>query len=360
MIKRNKWLAVFSSVVILLPALFDVIIWNRLPEKMASHWGGDGVADGSAPKVLMVFGMPILLLAIHWLCLVLTSLDKRYAPQNKKIERIIYWLMPAVSVLVNGIVYCTALELEWNMFALLPMFLGILFIVLGNYMPKSTRNRHMGIKLPWTIGNDENWQKTHRLGGKLQVLSGVLMLISALFPVELSIGALIVALVLSVAVPTIYSYMLYRKHKAAGIVYEPVFDKKADKAAIWITAILVPLILVGVGVLMFTGDISVTCKDTEFTINASWYDDLTVAYREVDSIEFRESYDKGTRVAGFGAARLSMGNFKSDEFGKYTLYAYTACKACVVIRSGERVLVITGENAEATRNLYETLKEKIG
>ncbi len=360
MIKKYKWLAILSSVVILLPALFGVITWNQLPENMVSHWGGNGAADGSAPKAFMVFGMPLLLLAIHWLCLLLTSLDKRHAQQNKKIERIIYWLMPALSILVNGIIYCTALGLEWNMYMLLPLFLGVLFIVLGNYMPKTTRNRHMGMKLRWTIGNDENWRKTHRLGGKLQVFSGVLMLISALFPINVSLCVLVVALVLSVLVPTVYSYALYRKHRAAGIEYEPVFDKKGDKVALWITAIMVPLILVGVSVLMFTGDIGVTYKETEFTITTSFWEDLTVSYDEVDSIEFRESYDMGTRVSGFGAARLSLGNFKNDEFGKYTLYAYTGCKACIVIRSGERVLVLTAKNTADTKILYESLKEKIG
>lgn len=360
MIKKYKWSAILSSVAILLPALFGVLVWNQLPENMVSHWGGDGAADGSAPKAFMVFGMPTLLLAIHWLCLLLTSLDKRYAPQNKKIARIIFWLMPALSVLVNGIIYGTALEPEWDFFMLLPLFLGVLFIVLGNYMPKTTRNRHMGMKTRWTIGNDENWQKTHRLAGILQVISGVLMLISALFPVELCFGMLAVAIVLSVVVPTVYSYMLYRKHKAAGIAYEPVFDKKGDKVALWITAIMVPLILAGVSVLMFTGDIGVTYKETEFTITTSFWEDLTVSYDEVDSIEFRESYDMGTRVSGFGAARLSLGNFKNDEFGKYTLYAYTGCKACIVIRSGERVLVLTAENAADTKILYEALKARIG
>ena len=79
MIKNHKKKAIISSVIILLPMLLGIVFWNQLPESMVSHWGGDGVADGTAPKTFIVFGMPLLLLAIHWLCLGLTCLDKKSA-----------------------------------------------------------------------------------------------------------------------------------------------------------------------------------------------------------------------------------------------------------------------------------------
>ena len=359
MIKNHKKKAIISSIVTLLPMLFGLIFWNQLPENMTSHWGGDGIADGTAPKAFMVFGMPLLLLAIHWLCLLMTSLDKKGAQQNNKIITLIYCLIPALSILVNGMIYSLALEQEMNAFALLPVFLGVVFIALGNYMPKTTRNRHMGIKLHWTMGNDENWQKTHRLGGRLQVVSGVLMLISALFSVEVSIGVLVVALVLSVGVPTIYSYMLYRKHKAQGIEYEPVFDKKQDKVALWITAIAVPLILIFVAVVMFVGDVSVTFEEERIVVEASFSETLNIPYENIDSVEFREEFAAGSRYMGFGSPTLSTGIFQNEEFGRYTLYAYTRGEGCVILRQGDNVLVIVGKTLEETKAIYDTLTEKI-
>lgn len=360
MIKNHKKKAIISSVVILLPMLFGIIFWNQLPEHMTSHFGGDGVADGTAPKAFVVFGMPLMLLAIHYLCLGLTCLDKKSRQYHNKLIILTYSIMPALSIMVNGVIYSLALGLELNLFMLLPAFLGVMLIVIGNYMPKTTRNRSMGIKLRWTMGNDENWQKTHRLGGRLQVISGVLMLISAIFSAEVSIGILVVALVLAVVVPTVYSYMLYRKHKAQGIEYEPVFDKKQDKVALWIARIAVPLILIFVVVVMFVGNVSVTFEMDKFVVEASFAETLNIPYENIDSVEFREEFAAGSRYMGFGSPTISTGIFQNEEFGQYTLYAYTNGEGCVILRQDDNVLVIIGKTMEETKGIYESLLIKIG
>ena len=170
---------------------------------------------------------------------------------------------------------------------------------------------------------------------------------------------MIAVILVSVVVPTVYSYTIYKKHKAEGVEYEPVFDKKSDKVAIRITAIAVPLILVGVTVVMFTGNISVTYRESDFTIEASYMDDLTVRYGDVDSVEYRESFDIGTREMGFGSPRLSMGTFKNEEFGRYTIYAYTRGEGAVVLKNGDDVLVIVAKTAEETKAIYQTLSANI-
>ena len=359
MIKKHKWKAIISSVVILLPMLFGLIIWNKLPATMVSHWGADGVADGTAPKALMVFGMPLLLLAFHWFLLwVTTVVDKKNA-QNSKMVAVCYSIIPALSLINHVFIYSVALEKEWDLFALLPVFVGTMFLVIGNYMPKTTRNRTAGIKLRWTMGNDENWNKTHRLGGRIWFWGGFVVIASALLPVKYAVAVLIVVIAVSVIVPTVYSYSIYKKHKAAGIEYEPVFDKKSDKVALRITQICVPLILIGVAVLMFTGDIEVTYGQEDFRIEATYMDDLAVTYAEVESIEYRESFDAGSRYMGFGSARLSMGTFQNDEFGRYTIYAYTQGEGAVVLKKGDDVLVLVGKSVEETKTIYDTLAAKI-
>jgi len=359
MIKNHKWKAIISSIVILLPILFGLAFWSKLPNNMVSHWGGDGVADGTAPKTFMVFGMPLILLALHWLCLVVTSLDKKSKGHSDKIVTLIYCLMPAASLVIHAIIYGVALEKEWDLGVLVPVLIGVMFLFIGNYLPKTTRNRTMGIKLRWTMGNDENWQKTHRLGGQLWFWGGLVILASALFSLQVAFPVMAVVIIASVTIPTVYSYNLYRKHRAAGIDYEPVYGGKSDKTALWITAIVVPLILIGVCVLMFTGDISVTCRETDFEITASYGDDLTVRYEEVDAIEYRESFSVGSREMGFGSLRISTGTFKNEEFGRYTLYAYTWGKGAVVLRKGDRVLVIVGKTAAETKAIYDSLAAKI-
>ena len=361
MIKNNKKLALITSIVVLLPILLGIAYWSELPESMVSHWGVDGVADGTAPKAFMVFGMPLIFLALHWLCMLGMMLDKKNAQQNKKLLTIIFWMMPIFSCIINGMMYSIALEKEWNFFGIMPVMIGGLFLCMGNYLPKITRNRTMGIKLPWTIGNDENWQKTHRLGGRLWVVGGVLLILSSFLPIEFAIGVLIAVIAMSALVPTIYSYRLYKKHKAEGIEYAPIFNKKSDKVAKWITIIVVPLILIGVTVLMFVGDVSVDFGTESFTVSASFSETLTIRYEDVDEndVEYRESFDIGHRTMGFGSPRLSTGIFQNEEFGRYTLYAYTNGEGCVILRKGEDVLVIVGKTLAETRSIYETLMEKV-
>ena len=357
--KLNKWKWIISSVIILLPMVFGLIFWNQLPDMMVSHWGADGVADGTASKAFTVFGMPCILLVLHLLLLWVSTVVEKDNRQNPKMAAVCYGIIPALSLVMHLFVYSIALEKNWELTALLPVFIGVLFLVIGNYMPKTTRNRTAGIKLRWTLGNDENWNKTHRLGGKIYFWSGLAIIASALFPIKISVAVMIVMILVSVLVPAIYSYRIYRKHKASGVEYEPVFDKKSDKVAIWITAICVPLILVGTTVLMVTGNIALTYGEADFQIIASYTDDLTVSYAEVETIEYRESFDAGFREMGFASARLSTGTFQNEEFGRYTLYAYTQGEGAVILKQGDKTLVLVGQTQADTLEIYNTLAEKI-
>lgn len=359
MIKNHKRKAIISSAVILLPMLFGLVFWNRLPATMVSHWGADGVADGTASKGFMVFGLPLIFLAIHWLMLIVDAILEKNNPQNDKIIAMCFWILPVASLVVHIFIYSIALEKEWDLFALLPVMIGALFLFIGNYLPKTTRNRTTGIKLRWTMGNDENWNKTHRLGGKMWFWGGLVIMASALLPVKFAIGIMLVMIVVSTAVPSIYSYSIYKKHKADGVAYEPVFQKKSDKIALRITQIVVPLIFVGVAILMFTGNIEVTYSQNDFQIVASYMDDLTVNYADVDTVEYRESFDIGYREMGYGSPRLSMGTFKNAEFGRYTIYAYTKGEGAVVLTHGEDVLVIVARTQKETKAIYDTLVSKI-
>lgn len=357
--KKYKWQLLISSVVILLPMLFGVLYWDQLPATMVSHWGASGVADGTAPKAFLVFGTPLILLAIQWLLLWISLVLDKNSRQNPKMVRICYSIIPAMSVAIHAMIYAVALEKEWNYFALIPVFVGGLFMFIGNYMPKTTRNRTMGIKISWTLGNDENWNKTHRLGGKIYFWGGLTVLLSALLPIKASVAVLIAMIVVSIVAPLVYSYSIYKKHRKAGIEYEPVFNKKSDKVAIWITAIVVPLILVGVGIVMFTGNMKVTYGDTDFQVKATYSETLTVRYDEVESVEYLDSVSFGLREFGFNSARLCTGTFNNAEFGRYTLYAYTQGEGAVVLKKEGKVLVIVGATAEETMAIYETLAAKV-
>lgn len=359
--KENKVRLLVSSVVTLLPILYGVYFWDQLPASFVTHWGADGVADGTGSKAFAVFGMPLIFFAVNLLCFFCTYFDKNNREKNKKAMGIILYVFPLLSVLISLIVYKTAMSdsNSFEFFWLFPVIFGALFLVLGNYMPKVSQNRTLGFKTKLTLSNEENWNKTHRLVGRLWVIGGFVLLATAFLPIKWFIAVLMVAIVGMIAVPYAYSYNIYRNHKQQGISYEMKPNSKSEKAAMRITAITLPLVLVFVAALMFTGSIQYEFSESSLKISATYGDFSNVGYEFIDSVEYREDFDFGSRNYGFGSAKLSLGNFRNAEFGSYTLYAYTQCDSAVVIKSGEHILVINDKSEEATIALYNTLKDKI-
>ncbi len=356
-IMENKWKAILSSIVIMVPALVGIVMWDSLPNQMVTHFGGDMVADGTSSKAFAVFGLPLILLAVHWIAIALTCLDKGNQNQNNKAMSLLFWILPVISLISNGTVYSYAYEKEFNFEIIVLGLIGIMFIAFGNYMPKISMNSTFGIKLPWTFANEENWNKTHRLGGKVWVASGFMCLFAMLLPGEVMVAMIVVALAIAMVVPTFYSYNLYKKqmkkgtHKKNGLAI-------SNKISV-IGIIIGVLVLVVAAILMFTGDIEYSVEDEGFNIEASYWDDLYVSYDDIESIELREKGAPGTRSNGFGSPRLSMGTFKNAEFGHYTRYTYTNQDMCIVLSDGDEILVIGDKADNRTKVLYEELKGRI-
>lgn len=354
MIKNNKLKMAVSSFIILLPMLAGLLLWNKLPEKMATHWGINGMADGYGGRTLTVFVLPLVLLALHWICMVITSFDRKNENQNKKAIGMVYWIIPALSLYVNAVIYLTAFGMEFRMEALTLIFIGLLFIVIGNYLPKCRQNYTLGIKVKWALENEENWNATHRMGGRLWVATGIFMLLCVFLPAMLLPFVLIIILLSAAVIPVIYSYVYHRKQLKAGTATVIPTDKYHKMHKI-IALVLAIAVLIFVGVLMFTGDIEISYGDTSFTANASYYGDISVEYDDIESVEYRENDAGGVRTNGFGSARLLMGTFKNDEFGYYTRYSYTNCASCVVLSVDGKTLVLSGIDDTATKAIYEKL-----
>ena len=360
MLKKNKLKVVISSIVILLPILFGIIMWNDLPDIITTHWGADGNADGFSGKVFAVFGLPFIHLILHFVCLLFTSLDKKQKEQNQKALGMIFWILPVISLFTNGIMYRAAFGKEFDLTFFMPALLGVMFIFIGNYLPKVKQNRTLGIKISWALNNEENWNKTHRFGGKVWVVGGLILLLSIFLPLTAMVWVMVCVIAAMVIIPMVYSYSIYKQHQKEGIIYDAAPRSGTEKIAVRITAIIVPIIFVGVAILMFTGSIEVKCEDTALTINATYWTDLEIDYSEIDTIEYCKDLDVGVRTSGFGSPRLSMGIFRNNEFGSYTLYSYTGAKEHIVLTSGEKTLVIGMSDTKETQAIYEAMIEKVG
>lgn len=360
MIKKNKITLTVASILILLPALFGVAVWNRLPENMAIHWGIGSVADGFAPRFLAVFLMPLIFIALFWAGVFVTAWDQKKSPQNSKVTALALWIMPLVSLWVNGMLYATAFGLAFDMRVFVCALLGIVFLITGNFLPKCRRNRTIGIKIKWTLANDENWNATHRFGGRMWVLCGLLMLICAFFPTLVFPWCLILVILLAIVPVAIYSNVYAKMQIREGRAKAEDFRPRGGKVQTVIGIVLTVLLLCFVGVVLFTGNVEILYHDMSLEAEADYYGDLHLSYDAIKGVEYREDFQKGSRVAGFGTPRLSLGSFQNDELGTYTLYSYTGCDDAVLLRvEGDRVIVLSGKDEAATKVIYEEILKRV-
>ena len=213
MIKKNWKLLIVTSLVLLLPMVGGLLLWDKLPDMIPSHWDIHGKVDSWSSKPFAVFFFPGLLLGFHWLCAFASTTDPKYKNWNPKMLTLVLWICPVLSLVLNTLVFSTALGYAMKVELIMPLLVGAMFIIVGNLLPKCSQSYTLGIKLPWTLASEENWNKTHRFGGKVWVAGGVFTMASALLG---SIWLLIGVLVVMVAAPTLYSYLYYRKHEQDG------------------------------------------------------------------------------------------------------------------------------------------------
>ncbi|EJN93634.1 SdpI family protein [Streptococcus ratti] len=120
-----------------------------------------------------------MFLLLHWFCLFVTSGDPKSANADRKMQTFVYWFCPSVSNI----------------------------LMLGICLPKTRQSYTIGIRLPWTLDNEENWVKTHRMAGRLWVIGGLLILLDVFFHLSHEILTMVTLCVL-IVLPVIYSYYL--------------------------------------------------------------------------------------------------------------------------------------------------------
>ena len=213
--KKYRRMIISTTFLTGLPILIGLILWSKLPDSIATHWGANGQANGWSSKVYTVFWGPCILIIIHLFSVFLTLNDPKKTNIHKKPMTLIFWIVPVISILMNGITYLIALGIKVNISAAVSILMGTLFILLGNYLPKLRQNYTIGIKLPWTLCSEENWYRTHRLGGKLFILGGILVALDGVAGIWLGdtlifttmIGILLICVAISVG----YSFWLFKK-----------------------------------------------------------------------------------------------------------------------------------------------------
>ena len=210
MIKKYKKTLIASSLALLIPVIVGLLLWDKLPDPMPSHWNIHGEVDSWSSKAFVVFGLPGLMLVLQWVCVFACLADPKYKNYNPKMLKLVLWICPVIGLIVSTLVYTAALGCEIPIEVIMPLLMGVLFIVVGNWLPKCQQTYTMGIKLPWTFASEANWNATHRFGGKVWFFGGIITMLTAFWG---SFWLLMVILAAMVILPTIYSYLYYRNHE---------------------------------------------------------------------------------------------------------------------------------------------------
>jgi uncharacterized membrane protein len=205
-LRTNVLCLIFVAVLVAVAAY----LYPSLPEQIPTHWNFQGEVDDYTPKPWGVIVLPLASILIF----VIMKLIPIISPKGFRTDQFqdviniftvtLVGFMSGIGLLV--LLAASGRNVQMNEMVFAAM--GLLFIVLGNYMSKVRKNFFIGIRTPWTLASDEVWNRTHRLGGWIFVLIGFFMFLNAFiqFPVEWLIGAIVILAL----VPVVYSFVIYR------------------------------------------------------------------------------------------------------------------------------------------------------
>lgn len=205
-IKKNN---IYNITLIIIAFLVSIALYNKLPNLMPMHWNIAGEIDSYGPKILVTFLSPILMIAIWIGMLYFPKIDPKKENYTKfdSSYTIIANAFVTFFFVIHIVTVSVSLGYNIAIDKVIPFMVGILFVVIGNYLPKSKSNFFYGIKTPWTLTNEEVWKKTHRLGGKLFVISGLIIMVSSLlFKGSIQFIILLILIFIVAIIPIVASY----------------------------------------------------------------------------------------------------------------------------------------------------------
>jgi len=202
--KFFKWrIFVITSLVCLLPILLGLSLWDKLPDTMAIHFDVYGNADGFASKGFVVFGIPLLMVLLQAFCCFINDLNAHKHGERKKFELVTKWIIPYLTVILQ--VVTLGIGLGWNLDVrkVVSLIIGIMFIVMGNYLPKFDRVKNFNM-------DSEKARKVNRFMGYETVILGILFLISIFLPPVSTLICLCLVILYAV-ISLIYAIIISRK-----------------------------------------------------------------------------------------------------------------------------------------------------
>lgn len=214
----TKTTSILVLSLIAIAVIAGALLWNQLPEQMASHWNVNDEVDGTMPKFWGVFLMPLVVLGMFGLFITLPNMDplKANIASFRGAFNLFIVLITVFMLYIHGLTLAWSLGYQsFKMSTMMLPFMGILFIFIGYLLRQAKRNFFIGIRTPWTLSSDMVWDKTHQLGSVLFMVSGALAFFGSFFGGMVAFWMLFVPLLGSTLFLGIYSYILYRSETKA-------------------------------------------------------------------------------------------------------------------------------------------------
>lgn len=329
----------------LLPALIGLVLWNTNPQTVFP---------------LAVLFTPVLLALTLALCLHLTEKLEKDREKNKKINGVVIWLIPLLSNVTSWISFSIAAgHTELPITCIMGWLFAVIYLVMGNYLPKCRQNSTVGFRVKWTASTEENWNATHRLAGPCYMVCGFLMIPASFLPEKAAMFLLLGLLILGNLVPLVYSYTFYKRQQRQGVAFQPrpKWESKLNKAALLAAAVIV----LAVAVFLFTGSVKVSFLDTAMQVDVTYYGSTTISYDDITDAELRSENVPGSRTWGLGSFRLLAGLFENEEFGTYTRMTYYNPQSAIVLKTDTgKTYVLSGKDPTETAAIYRQLLTHIG
>ena len=208
---------------LLVAVISSFYFYANFPDRVPTHWNFAGEVDAWGSR-LSAFIIPVVVIGVYLLFLALPYLDpkKEKYDQFKKVYHVFKVIIIAFMVLLYFLTSLNGLGYNVPIGALMPIIIGVMFVILGNYMSKLKSNWFIGIRTPWTLSSEEVWNKTHRFGGKMFILGGFLMAIQVFLPLAFRLPIFILTIALLTVGTFGYSYYIYRQEKKKTVL----IDKK--------------------------------------------------------------------------------------------------------------------------------------
>lgn len=211
---RNRWIGLVVAAVSLAAGIWA---YPRLPAEVATHWNFRGEPDGYSGRFVAAFVFPLAILVLAGLAWVLPKIDPKGRNYLKFHDT--YWLLingilifmgfAHLMVLAAGAGYAVRIQ------TVMPIAVGFLFVVIGNYLARVQPNWFVGIRTPWTLSSDTVWRKTHRLGAFVFVIAGLLFMAMPFVPGAAGTVPFAVVVVGLILTPIVYSFYLWMRERSS-------------------------------------------------------------------------------------------------------------------------------------------------